>query len=78
MPTVFRIDGFRFFFYSAEPGEPVHVHVTKGDGVGKWWVDPVAEEWSDGFTKREIRAINRHVSGHRGSIIELWNDHFKR
>ncbi|WP_284734689.1 DUF4160 domain-containing protein [Sphingosinicella terrae] len=36
MPTVFRRQGFRFFFYSNEgsPLEPIHVHVEKaGDQI---------------------------------------------
>lgn len=43
MPTVFRHDGYRFFFYSNEgdPREPIHVHVMKGDGEAKFWVSPV-------------------------------------
>jgi Domain of unknown function (DUF4160) len=32
MPTLLRIEGFRFFFYSSEGQEPPHVHVEKGDG----------------------------------------------
>ena len=27
MPTVLRIDGHRFFFYSLEGQEPPHIHV---------------------------------------------------
>ena len=26
MPTVLRIGGYRFFFYSNENGEPAHIH----------------------------------------------------
>lgn len=37
MPTVLRILGFRFFFYSLENGEPPHVHVAHGDKVAKYW-----------------------------------------
>jgi hypothetical protein len=32
MPTVLRIDGYRFFFFSNEGNEPVHIHVESGDG----------------------------------------------
>lgn len=39
MPTVFRKEGFRFFFYSNEMNEPPHVHVTKGEGEAKTWID---------------------------------------
>ena len=44
MPTVFRHDGFRFFFYSNEgdPREPVHINVIKDGGEAKLWLHPVA------------------------------------
>jgi hypothetical protein len=31
LPTVLRVDGFRFFFFSDEH-LPLHIHVEKGDG----------------------------------------------
>ena len=34
MPTVLTTQGFRFFFYSNENDEPVHVHVSKADAEG--------------------------------------------
>ena len=40
MPTILRKNGFRFFFYSNENDEPVHVHVEKGDAEGKIWLEP--------------------------------------
>jgi hypothetical protein len=41
MPTIFRLDGYRFYFYSHEPNEPPHVHVDKGgpsmkSGSNRW------------------------------------------
>lgn len=35
MPTVLRIGGYRFHFYSHEPGEPPHIHIEYGDGECK-------------------------------------------
>ncbi len=40
MPTVLRLQGFRFFFYSNENDEPMHVHVEKAEAVGKIWLEP--------------------------------------
>lgn len=42
LPTIFRYDGFRFFFYSNEgnPREPMHVHVAKGGYEAKFWLEP--------------------------------------
>ncbi len=36
MPTVLRVKGFRFFFYSNEGMEPLHTHVAKGGGAAKY------------------------------------------
>lgn len=30
MPKVFSFRGYTFFFWTAENGEPVHIHVAKG------------------------------------------------
>ena len=39
MPTLLLLNGFRFFFYSNENTEPIHVHVKKGDATGKIWLE---------------------------------------
>lgn len=31
LPSLFKIGGYRVFFWSNEGCEPVHVHVCKGD-----------------------------------------------
>ncbi|HET6238742.1 MAG TPA: DUF4160 domain-containing protein [Acetobacteraceae bacterium] len=41
MPTVLRVDGFRFYFYSLEGNEPPHVHIEYGDSLAKYWLVPV-------------------------------------
>jgi hypothetical protein len=77
MPTVLLVDGFRFYFYSNEGTEPPHVHVEKGDGAGKWWLDPVSVVWHDGFTKPQLRRINMIVLEHRERLLEAWDDYFE-
>jgi hypothetical protein len=55
MPTVFYFNGYRFFFFSNENDEPIHIHVEKGEGAAKYWLDPVEEVYSYGLkvaTKR--------------------------
>src|ERR1043165_864320 len=39
MPTVLRVSGFRFFFYSLEGSEPAHIHVEHGDNTAKFWLE---------------------------------------
>ena len=40
MPTILRVLGFRFFFYSLEPREPPQVYVAHGSKAAKYWLDP--------------------------------------
>ena len=37
MPTVLRSGPYRFYFYSHEPNEPVHVH--RDELSAKYWLD---------------------------------------
>ncbi|MDT3740893.1 MAG: DUF4160 domain-containing protein [Candidatus Kapabacteria bacterium] len=36
MPTVLRIEGFRFHFYSDENNELPHIHIASGNGESKF------------------------------------------
>ncbi len=38
-PTVFREEGYRFFFFSRGE-ERMHVHVISTDGEAKYWLEP--------------------------------------
>jgi hypothetical protein len=76
MPTVLRLGAYRFFFYSSDGGEPPHVHVERDDAIAKFWIDPVRLASSRGFTRAELRDIERLVSGNQATLLEAWNDFF--
>ena len=76
MPTVLRVGPHRFFFYSGDRGEPVHVHVERDDNVAKFWLDPVRLQTSGGFTAAELRRIQRIIEENRNTLIEAWNEYF--
>ena len=79
MPTVFRHDGYRFFFYSNEgdPREPIHIHVMKGGGEAKFWVAPeVAVASSTGLDARALRRLAVIIADRRRQIEEAWHEHF--
>lgn len=59
MPKVLEVEGFRFFFFSDERQEPSHVHVEKGEGAAKLWLQPVRIAYSYDFTRAEVRRISR-------------------
>ncbi|MDH5380555.1 MAG: DUF4160 domain-containing protein [Cyclobacteriaceae bacterium] len=77
MPTVIVINGFRLYFYSNENNEPIHIHIQKGDGNGKWWIDPGLEEaYAYGFSSKERKQIELIVKENKDLIIERWNEFF--
>lgn len=76
VPTVLRIRGFVFYFYSHEPHEPPHIHVDKGGSSAKFWLNPVALARNIGFSAVELRKIQRMVEEHRVMLEERWHEHF--
>jgi hypothetical protein len=78
MPTVLRVSGFRFFFYSMEGSEPPYIHVEHADNVAKFWLQPVSLVESHGFRTHEVNRLRALVIEHRLSFLEAWNAHFAR
>ncbi len=76
MPTVLRLLGFRFFFYSEEGNEPPHIHVEKGDARGKYWIDPVERVYMRGFSRQDIKRAETFIHDHRQLINDTWHEHF--
>lgn len=76
VPTVLRVVGFRFFFFSNEGTEPPPVHVEAGDGYAKFWLEPVELVYSVGLGARELRQVRLLVIAHRDEFRERWNEHF--
>ena len=57
MPTILRINGYRFFFFSNEH-EPIHVHIEKGDKYAKSDVVSLKIEDSYKLTSKELSLIH--------------------
>ena len=76
MPTVLRIGAYRFFFYSNEWQEPVHIHVQADNRVAKFWLQPVNLASSIGFSAKELNQLLVLVRQHEKLFLEAWNDFF--
>ncbi len=76
MPTVLRIKGYRFFFFSLEGNEPPHIHVEFGEKVAKFWLDPVNLASSYGFRSHDLTEVRAIVIENRVKFLEKWNEHF--
>ena len=74
MPTVLRIKGFRFFFYSNENDEPPHIHVENAENTAKIWLLPVEMANSYGFSGKEICTLARYAGiSDKLSALGLFN-----
>src|SRR5437899_1531795 len=48
-PTVLLTGPYRFFFFSSDRGEPIHVHVQCELKTAKFWLGPVRLAHNHGF-----------------------------
>ena len=76
MPTVLRVDSYRFFFYAGDRDEPPHIHIEREDKVAKFWLDPIRFQESGGFSRPEISRIHKLVTEHQDSLREAWDEYF--
>ena len=76
MPTILRTGPYRFFFYATDRDEPPHVHVEREDKLIKFWIDPVRLQYSIGFSRIEIRRVERIIQDQRIQFLEAWNAYF--
>ena len=76
MPTVLRLYGWRFHFYSDEGSEPPHIHVATADGECKFWLSPVRLARSENVKPAEMRRIEAVVVERENLLLEKWHEYF--
>jgi hypothetical protein len=75
-PTVLRVRGFRFYFFSREERR-AHVHVQHADGEAKFWIEPAVELDSNyGLKPKQIAEAEKLVEEHLNEIRRAWAKHF--
>lgn len=73
MPKVFDFKGFRFFFFSGDCFEPIHIHVEKDNSVCKVWLKNCEISENIGFTKKELKFIKEVIETNKKIIKDKWN-----
>jgi hypothetical protein len=76
LPTILRAGPYRFFVYSADRGEPPHVHVEREESTAKFWLEPVRLEHSRDFGRPEIVRIERLVAQNAVKLLRAWYEYF--
>ena len=72
MPVLLRWNGYKFLFYSKEPGEPPHIHVLKDDKQLKFWLSDMSIARNEGFAAHEANTIMKVAAQHRDEFLEAW------
>jgi hypothetical protein len=74
--TVFKKQGYRFFFFSREESRK-HIHVVSADGECKMWLEPRIE-LADNYhlSPRQLREVETIVEENRDELIRAWHSHF--
>jgi hypothetical protein len=76
VPTIRRAGPYRFFFFSNESFEPPHVHVQRGRGAAKFWLNPVALASSRALPAHELRRLVALIEYHHDEFEDAWHEFF--
>lgn len=76
MPTIQKITGpYRFYFYSFDCSEPVHIHVQRERMVCKFWLEPITLANNYGFSAKELNQIRKLIRNYIIEIRDAWHEH---
>jgi len=77
-PTVLRVGGYRFYFFSREERRP-HIHAQHATGEAKFWLEPGIEFAQNyGLKPSRVAATLRLIREHEDEIRAGWKAHFGR
>ena len=77
MPTIFKIDGYRFFFFSNEHF-PEHVHVEKGDSYARIELESLIVTDSYNFNSKELKIVSKIIQENYTQLKGAWDEYFKK
>jgi hypothetical protein len=81
MPTVYRQEGFRFFFYSNEHPPP-HMHVSKAGGelrfiLGSESEEPTLDKELSPMKKKDARRAFDIVKEQQKFLLKKWGEKYE-
>ena len=76
MPTILKIKGYRFFFFSNEH-TPKHIHIQKQEKYAKIDLENLKVLNNYKFNSKEIREILKITSKNQKEFIKAWDEYFQ-
>jgi formylmethanofuran dehydrogenase subunit A len=82
MPTILFVMGWRFFFYSNEKNEPIHIHCQKAEKECKYRLDinqfDLEEAYSYNMNNKDKREVKKIIFEYFEFIESEWKKFQKR
>ena len=75
MPTTLIEGPYRFSFFSLDCAEPRHTHIRRDNDQAKFWLDPIELESSNGFSRKELKEIERIIHAKADLLRREWDEH---
>ncbi len=57
--------------------EPVHIHIKKENKEAKFWISPVALAYNEGFSRSDLKDMERIIISNSDLINKKWNEFFR-
>ncbi|MEA3330323.1 MAG: DUF4160 domain-containing protein [Campylobacterota bacterium] len=77
MPTILKIDGYRFFFFSDEHN-PEHIHIEKADSYARIEIGSLKVTDSYNLNSKELKKLLRLVEENKNKLQGAWDAYFKQ
>ena len=77
MPTILKIDGYRFFFFSDEH-TPEHIHIEKADAYARIEIASLKVTDSYNINSKELKKLLNLVQKNKLELQGAWNEYFKQ
>jgi hypothetical protein len=75
LPTILKIDGFRFFFFSNEHS-PEHIHIEKGDTYARIELESLKVTDSYNLDSKDLKKLVALVKKNKEKLQGDWNEYF--
>jgi len=76
MPTVLKIRGYRFFFFSREELRK-HIHIQCQNGEAKFWLEPQIELAKNyKLSQKELNEVEKIIEEHYDDFVKAWEVYF--
>ena len=76
MPTILKIKGYRFFFFSREELRQ-HIHIYCQEGEAKFWLEPQIELAKNyKLSRKQLNEIEKIIEENYEKFISAWEEYF--